>query len=891
MPMQTKSGFVGLHTNIAESQMRPGALLGAENVVIRRPGAVEPRDGVQRAGTVTGGTGYAAWGFSWRGTDFYLRNDGSNVFNWRDTSGNAYTFTDENLNVINPQPMRRDMFSRAESRANLYLPYEGGVLKKETGTGAWLVSGLPIAWAFFLSTATTGTWLGNNEQVAYRFVGIKTDANGLVIRSVPTGQYIVQNTSGAARAVNINGGVATTNFTVDSIEVYRSRNFPTSVTPDDELRLVATIDAAAIILQDDLVVPATRDVGATIYTAPSRGGIVVQNERPPACAAVAPYRGSLFFGNVRNARKIKFSHNFNTSLSGSATGIGIRVYNGNTTNGSTSITSMSSTTGLEKGMKIVSPNLAEDTHITNISGSTLTISVAATGTSVGGGLSFIDAVKVGGEWISAQNFDRALSFNNIGVHNGMQAYAITPAESGYTSTYVVESLLRTTAAQTIQATHGSEYFPPLPNYDGTPMSIPQDVWPGGIMWSKTDEPEHVPPGNYAFVGDVNKAILGLVPTRDALFILKEDGLFRLTGIAGEWRIDPMDPTTFCVLPNSVRAMFGKGYFLSQKGVLAISDAGLETVSTPVDDVWKPIIDGIVSRWNSTGFYELANITGSSYAAVYERENEYTLMTSDTGPAYVFNSNTGAWTTWVYNKHSSEVLPNRSLFNFERLGKCVYGLGTDYYTTLLSTSAVLSSVLASPRFDRETAVTASSYSAANATVTFSTAVNAMVDDVIQDAGGKLWRVTAQATGVFTVAVALMGDTTGAAFTTGASFLYRSLRSVVTVGFMEPSALQKSWQRIVSAWSQLSGAVVLRHAFQSSEYLTSIEEDTDLKKRVNGYTTHTYGYAHPWLVPTAHARAWAIRASTKVVMTHGSFRLEGVSIGTTPMEDTSPAEVAA
>lgn len=887
MVMQAKTGFTGLRTNVAESQMGPGDLLGAENVVIRRPGAIEPRDGLQKAGTVISGTGYAAWGFSWRSKDFYLRNNGSNVFNWRDTGGTAYQYTDLSLGALDPQPFRRDMFSRAEARGSLYVPYDSGVLKMETDSGPWLFAGLPLFVNISSAGANTSgvTWLPNTERVAYRVLVTRTDANGMVLRSAPSGAVVVTNNSGSTAAVDVVFSAVFTSLW-DYIELYRTRNFPSGVTPDEEYQLVATIAvAAAGSTHTDRVAVASR--GATLYTSPSRGGVAERNEPPPAAAACALFRNSLFFANTRGPRRIKISRpSVLGSATGSATGIGFRNYTATTTNGNPDLTLLSSTVGLEKGMVVQGTGIPVGSYITNISGTTVTISANATASGAGVSLFFWDAISLLGVWTRVDTIDGTTTFANV-----YSLYKITPPESGSAATLVFETYSRAATARTIQATHGSEYTPPLPNYDGTPLALEQDVWPGGLMWSKPDEPEHVAPGSYVFIGDVNKAILGLVPTRDALFVLKEDGIFRLTGVAGEWRVDPVDPTTYCVLPSSVRAMHGKGYFLSQKGVLTISDSGLETISAAVDDVWKPTVDGIISRWTSSGLYELLNVSGASTACVFERENEYTLMTSDTGPHYVFNGNTGAWTTWSYAKHGAETLPNRSLFNFERTGKAVYGLGTDYYTTLLTTSTFIAIALAQPRFDRETSITVNTFTSASSTITCSSTQNAMLDDLIQDAAGRLWRVTATVTANATLPVSLMGDTAGTAFTTGSCVLYRSMRCSATVGFMEPGALRKRWKRIVTAWSQLVGATVLRHAFQSSESTSSVEEDTDLKKRVSGYTSHTYGYAHSWLVPAAHMRAWALRATTKVIMAFGSFRLEGISIGADAIDEPGTPEVGA
>src|SRR5688572_9691618 len=606
MALQAKTGFTGLMTNIAETQSPPGALLEAENVVIRKPGAIECRDGVNKVATVSGGS--AVWGFSWRSKDFFVRNDSNDIFDWRDTAGGTYQYTDPTLGAIDPQPMRRDMFSRAEARGNLYLPYDSGVLKMDTDAGPWQMAGLPLFAAFTAVTTGASGFLGNNERVAYRVICRKTDENGVVIRSIPTGQVVVSNTTGGSRdvllALSAHGSVPNR---FDYFEVYRSRNFPVSVTPDDELMLVATVPASSGVNVTDSVAATAR--GAVLYTSPSRGGVSQQNERPPAAACAALFRGCLFFGNTRGPRRIVFSRKYG-DRSGSISGVGYRIASIDTTNGSPTLLNVTPTTGLEKGMVVASANIVGATvYITNISGSTVTLSGNAFVTGTDANARFYDAVKINGTWMATVELDR-----QVVLYEGdeMQAQSVTPAEGGYDHTYVVETRTRSSAAHTIQATHGNEYNPALPGYDSAALALDQDVFPGAIYWSKSDEPEHVAPVNYAFVGEQKRAILGLVPTRDALFILKEDGVFRLTGFNGEWRIDPFDPNCFCVLPMGVQVLNGRALFLSAEGVVALDDGGVELVSRPINDQVKLTIDQIMANWRANSFYEVNGSQGACY---------------------------------------------------------------------------------------------------------------------------------------------------------------------------------------------------------------------------------------------------------------------------------------
>ncbi|HYC44475.1 MAG TPA: hypothetical protein VED01_03225, partial [Burkholderiales bacterium] len=582
---------------------------------------------------------------------------------------------------------------------------------------------------------------------------------------------------------------------------------------------------------------------------------------------------SLFFGNVRGPANFKFSFNDAGDRTGQATGIGTRTYTANLSSGSTSMTSVSSTVGLRKGMLVLpigAGSLSSGTHITNISGSTITLSAAALSNQTGQTFVFCDAVKVGGSWIPTDRFDQQVAIYEF---NELQAYRVTPPEGGYNRTYVVETLSRAASAQTIQATRGSEFTPTIPDFDGTPLPLSQDVWPGGLMWSKPDEPEHVEPLSYLFVGDQSKAILALVPTRDALFILKEDGIFRLTGANGVWRVDPFDPTARCMLPGSVRAVRGRGVFLGDRGIAMVSDEGVEMVSASVNDLVKPLIDQIQASWLSTGFYELPGMQGAHASCVFERESEYTLARGSSTAPLVFNDITGAWTTLAYYAHANESLAYKALFNFERAGSCVLSMGVSYYKTLLSTDAGADYL----RYDRATAVTVNSYVAPNATL--ASPVNALEDDIIKDSAGRYWRVTADVSNSATVPVVLGGGT--AAMATGAGTLYRSLRcSVIATGFGVPLASQKQWGAFNAAWTKLVGVARLRYGWQSSESPTFVEQDvyTSLARPAlasgNGVTNYPLGLAEPADIVSASARAWFLRARIRWAMAHGDAQLEGI-----------------
>jgi hypothetical protein len=886
---EAKAGLLGLLTNVSCLQAPPGALLEAENVVFRRAGCAETRDGVKLLAT----TGQAAWGFSWVSSDVVGVWRGTD-FGWSIIGGASLQYSDPVIGAVDPQPFRRDMFNVAELRGNTYFPYDSGVLKL-TSAPAFAKAGLPLYAGIGLGPSVVGTWLPASNSVGYRVVVTRTDEHGLITRSIPSGAQLVTDLSGAPSSVRVSLGfhvIALGLF--DAVEVYRTRNFAAGITVDDEMQLVATIPQSAFALTpplysysfEDLISPTAR--GATLYTSPSRGGIEQRNNPPPAAACIAQYKQALFFGNVRGPQQKTFS--FTQAVwTGSATGVGARSYTGDVTATLSTIINLSSTVGLERGQLVRNANFPDDTYITNIVGTTATVSHPSTGTVVGTSVSFRDAVKIDGIWIEAANaIDAVLDSYGTGK---FIAYQLTPALGGNSFTWVVETVSRLAGSDTIQATHGAEYTPPLPNYLGTPMELDQDVFPGGLMWAKTDEPEHVAPVNFAFVGDSSRATLGLVPTRDALYILKEDGVWRLTGVDGTWAIDPYDPTLLCVLPSSVKPLNGRAYFLSSNGVVAFSDAGPDNVSRGIFPEVRPLIDQARANQRSTGFYELDNVIGST-SAVYDREDEYTLLRSDVLPPLVFNENTRAWSTWKYAAAGSEFLSHAGLFYLEREGRVAYGLGYDLYVTRLSTDSQLGVIAAEARNDRETAITVSSYTPASGYVTLSAPVTALEDDVIQDAAGVLWRVVNDVNGSVTVYVNALTVSVGGSsldFTTGACVMYRSIRAKVTPQpFAQDPSLPKKWRRISTAFELLDGPIALRYAFDSSETpRTSLTPDWDQEDAVlvldAGRAQYTSGYAYAGYVPNAHVHAWMLRASARWVQSHGTARLGALYAMSEPREE--------
>jgi concanavalin A-like lectin/glucanase superfamily protein len=739
-------------------------------------------------------------------------------------------------------------------------------------------------------------WLPIDHHVAYRIVGVSTDEDGgLVRRSIPSGATIVANTGpGAGSSVTLT--IATGN---SEVEVYRSRVFPLSVQPDDEMQLVgryplpappAGVSVTDVTPQDER--------GATLYTSPSRGGIIQQNEPPPACACVAVYKGSIFFGNTQGAQRMAVSYTYDPALT-TITGIGMRSKTGTSGGGLTLITGLADTDGIEVGMAAARDNTnVIPARVTAKTATTVTVSpgMASGGA---GTYRFYDTIWIDGvsyitpsppATTSGARIPTILGGGLTGTNPqdvGFVTYLITPPAGGSTHTLVIETISRSASpVHTIRATHGAEYIESLPLVTDPATDMEQDVFPGGLSWSKTDEPEHVPPVNFAFVGDLKKAILALVPTRDALFILKEDGVFRLTGVNATWRIDPYDPTLFCCLPNSVVPLQEQAYFLSNKGVIAFSDGGSEIVSQPVDDVIHGVIDRVYSVFRDTGLYELPDVVGF-VAGVYERENEYTMLTGR-GPAlaYVYNRNRQAWTTFSVAFPPDNDANLAAIFTMSHEGRIVYafpfGDGGRALWTWLSTDAALGASALYPRSDLQEEV--SIVAATESTADLASNVIAMADDVLEDSTGYLWRVAELVDGQAVLDLEPAPDGTLPAL--GDAILHRSIRCKITPQvYQSPPPRPKRWRAFSATFERFAGPVTLRYAYASAQSQRAPdawdEENADVVKDL-GAIYYSQGLAYAGLVPSAHARAWSMRASIRFAMAHGEARLEGAYVEAEAME---------
>jgi hypothetical protein len=165
--------------------------------------------------------------------------------------------------------------------------------------------------------------------------------------------------------------------------------------------------------------------------------------------------------------------------------------------------------------------------------------------------------------------------------------------------------------------------------------------PNRLAFSKISQPEAVPISNFLDVGSKDKVILRILALRDNLFVLKEDGIYIVTGSsAPDFSVRLLDNSAILIAPDSAVVLNNLIYALTTQGVVSISESGVSIVSRPIEDQIK--------KYTTSQF----NYRYTSFGVGYESDRSYLLwlpeLKTDTVATQCFryNSITNTWTRWT-----------------------------------------------------------------------------------------------------------------------------------------------------------------------------------------------------------------------------------------------------
>jgi hypothetical protein len=176
--------------------------------------------------------------------------------------------------------------------------------------------------------------------------------------------------------------------------------------------------------------------------------------------------------------------------------------------------------------------------------------------------------------------------------------------------------------------------------EGTAVSD-NNVSPNRLAYSKISQPEAVPISYYLDVGSKDKSIMRILALRDNLFVLKEDGIYIVSGDAApNFQARLLDNSAILIAPDSAVVLNNLIYALTTQGVVSISESGVSIVSRQIEDQIKAV---------TTSQY---NYRYTSFGMAYESDRAYFLWlpTNKTDTyatqCYRYNSITNTWTRWT-----------------------------------------------------------------------------------------------------------------------------------------------------------------------------------------------------------------------------------------------------
>ena len=709
--------IAGLYTNPNQfSEIPEGALQRADNIQIDKGSVAEPRRGQAKYGQMPASyTGSIDALFDYQGTLI------SSYDNKLARDNGLGTFTAYSGTYSSPTGHR---IKSTQANKNFYFTTSANIKKMSVVSDTPINAGSPRALDGYctIDSGSSNGFLGNGESVAYRFVWGYKDANDNLIIGSPSGRATVTNSSGD-KNVNIRLYVPDTVDVGYFYQAYRSVNVSSPIEPPDDLQLVfegnlTVLEKSNGYVDINDITPETLR-GAFLYTSPTQEGILQSNDEPPFAIDICTYKNMTFYANTKSRQ------NFFLTLIAVSNSAGVALTNNDTLtiNGVTYTASTSTETPASGIFRVFTSGSASE-------------NIAETARSL---------VKVINLYQATLSAYYISGFGDLPGKIFIQANDYTTAQF-----FIVSS--KTTC------------WNPVLSSSGTNNGSTNDENPNRVYYSKIQQPEAVPLLNYVDAGSRANEILRVIPLRDSVFILKEDGVYRIIGEdPSSLRVSLFDNTIKLLSLESAVEMNNQIYCYTDQGIAAISDNGVEVISRPIEDQ-------IQQREIIQNFFT------TSFGVSYEVDRKYLFyckaLATDSFPteAYVYNFFTNAWTKYIQDRSCGIVYDNR-----------LYMGGIDGY--IYRERKALNS---SDYVDDSYNITISSIN--GNILTLASATNIAINQVIRQSA------------VFSVVTDVSGNDvtleSSAGFTTGAAISYEPIESILewSQNDSQNPGILKHWREI-------------------------------------------------------------------------------------------------
>lgn len=593
---------VGLQTFYQSlTEISPGALLKANNTVIDRQGVISPRRGIAIYSTPATSSPIKQL-LEYKGR--IIRHVNSTL-----SYDNGFgTFANFAGNYYEASSGYR--LKHAEAKSNLYITTLNGV-KKISATSASDFSianviqdaGGPKAIAGTLELVGTSGFFKKGNTVAYRILWLYTDRNQNLILGAPSTPMVISNNSDGDRNVQLKFQIP---YTVDTTEykyrIYRSE-MSTFGTPSDEVYQVyeSSVTAAQLLTKEVIVVDSLSEdlrlAGIPLYTNQYSGeGALKANEPPPAAKDIALFKGHMFYGNTRTRHRAIFTL---LDMDGITAGTSTLVVNGIT--------------------------YTFDTIEDAVS----------------------KKIKIGTIEETAKSFVRIV---NADANETVSAYYLSVYGEAPGKILLEKKTLEDDDFYigTTDASIVLNFSPELGTGSTitTKLTSTTEKFGNRLYYSKYQELEAVPLLNYIDIGSRDQQIERIIALRESLFILKNDGVFRLAGDPGAnptWDVGVFDNTSIIKSPDTAVTLGNQCYYFGNQGVMKLNESSIESVSQPIQDKLLPFLATSPA------------ISTVSFCVAYESDKALLFWTvakkSDTiaTVCYRYNTMTQAWTEWKISK--------------------------------------------------------------------------------------------------------------------------------------------------------------------------------------------------------------------------------------------------
>lgn len=190
--------------------------------------------------------------------------------------------------------------------------------------------------------------------------------------------------------------------------------------------------------------------------------------------------------------------------------------------------------------------------------------------------------------------------------------------------------------------------------------------PNRLYFSKVSEPEAVPITNFIDVGAQDEEIKRILALRDNLFVLKDDGIFIVSGSsAPDFSVRLLDNVRI-LAPDSAVVLNNQIYALTEQGITMITDSGAGVISSGIDNLVDEVINSKYDWQRHT------------FGVPYENDRAYIMFapsaSTDTSATQAFRYNIfeRTWSRWEYPANCGIVT--------ERDNRLYLGNGTRNFVT-------------------------------------------------------------------------------------------------------------------------------------------------------------------------------------------------------------------